>query len=119
MLETKKEFLKKRKNGLYEYEYVTTHSPGVPRKPTTPQNAAGIRREPPRSDPVANHACVPAKAAADPPDDPPAAVLCWWRKEAMGMGRGREREREKREQQRREKQEKRKGREGRRHKIEE
>jgi hypothetical protein len=40
------------------------------RNPTTPQNAAGIRSEPPRSDPVATHPIPAASDAAAPPDDP-------------------------------------------------
>ena len=40
-------------------------------KPTTPQNDAGIRIEPPPSDPVARGTMPAAIAAADPPDEPP------------------------------------------------
>ena len=40
--------------------------------PTTLQNDAGMRSEPPRSEPVASHAWPDASAAALPPDDPPA-----------------------------------------------
>jgi hypothetical protein len=39
--------------------------------PVTPQNAAGIRIEPPMSDPVASVVDPAARAAADPPLDPP------------------------------------------------
>ena len=46
----------------------------LPLKPTMPQKAAGMRSEPPKSDPVASQPCLAATAAADPPDDPPAAV---------------------------------------------
>ena len=45
--------------------------PGVGRMPTTPQKPAGVRRLPPRSDPVASHTSPAARAAADPPEDPP------------------------------------------------
>lgn len=34
-------------------------TPGDGRMPTTLQNAAGMRSEPPRSEPVASHACRP------------------------------------------------------------
>src|SRR5215213_6162532 len=39
--------------------------------PTTPQNAAGWRTEPPVSEPSAIGTIPDATAAADPPDDPP------------------------------------------------
>src|SRR5262249_8598653 len=45
--------------------------PGVGRMPTTPQKPAGVRRLPPRSDPVASHTSPAASAAAEPPDEPP------------------------------------------------
>jgi hypothetical protein len=41
-------------------------------KPTTPQQAAGIRIEPPESLPSAASASPSARAAAEPPLDPPA-----------------------------------------------
>jgi hypothetical protein len=47
-------------------------SPGVVRKPTTPQWAAGPRSEPPRSVPSAMGHMPVASAAADPPLEPPA-----------------------------------------------
>src|SRR5882672_8503011 len=47
-------------------------SPGVVRKPTTPQRAAGPRSEPPRSVPCAMGHMPVASAAADPPLEPPA-----------------------------------------------
>ena len=40
-------------------------------KPTTPQAAAGIRIEPPMSDPLASVAVPDASAAAEPPYEPP------------------------------------------------
>src|SRR4051795_591149 len=40
-------------------------------KPTTPLNAAGIRIEPPMSEPLASVAVPDASAAPEPPDDPP------------------------------------------------
>ena len=46
--------------------------PMVGRNPTTPQKLAGVRREPPKSEPVASQAIPVAKATADPPDEPPA-----------------------------------------------
>jgi hypothetical protein len=39
--------------------------------PTTPQNDAGWRTEPPVSDPSAIRTIPAATQAADPPDDPP------------------------------------------------
>ena len=45
--------------------------PGVVRKPTTPQNAAGVRSEPPRSEPWASGPMPVARATAAPPLDPP------------------------------------------------
>src|SRR5262245_6266083 len=49
--------------------------PGLGRRPTTPQNPAGVRRLPPRSDPVASHTWPEASAAAEPPDEPPQVRL--------------------------------------------
>ena len=46
-------------------------SPGEVRKPTTPQNAAGVRSEPPRSEPWASGAMPVASATAAPPLEPP------------------------------------------------
>ena len=43
--------------------------------PTTPQIAAGIRREPPVSEPVQIGNMSVASATADPPEDPPALRL--------------------------------------------
>ncbi len=40
-------------------------------KPTTPLKAAGMRIEPPMSEPLARVAVPLASAAPDPPDDPP------------------------------------------------
>ena len=42
--------------------------------PTTPQNAAGWRIEPPVSEPSENKTSPAATAAADPPDEPPGTV---------------------------------------------
>ncbi len=39
--------------------------------PTTPQNAAGLRTDPPVSEPRARSASPAATAAADPPEEPP------------------------------------------------
>src|SRR5207244_6544766 len=50
-------------------------------KPTTPQQAAGIRIEPPESLPSAASARPAASAAAEPPDEPPAI-----RPGAIGFG---------------------------------
>src|SRR2546421_108254 len=47
-------------------------SPYVGLKPTTPQQAAGMRIEPPESVPRAASTSPVASAAAEPPDDPPA-----------------------------------------------
>src|ERR1700733_11251420 len=41
------------------------------RKPTTLQNAAGLRRDPPVSEPEATGTIPQASATAAPPDDPP------------------------------------------------
>src|SRR5438477_3333625 len=49
----------------------TGTQPGVVRKPTTPQNAAGSRSEPPRSEPWARGAMPVARATAPPPVEPP------------------------------------------------
>src|SRR5579864_4611606 len=49
----------------------TLTRPNVGFNPTTPQNDAGIRIEPPVSVPVANGTIPAATAAADPPLDPP------------------------------------------------
>lgn len=46
--------------------------PGVGRSPKTPQNAAGVRIEPPRSLPSAKATIPDASAAAPPPVEPPA-----------------------------------------------
>ena len=45
--------------------------PGLGRRPTTPQKLAGVRSEPPRSEPVASQAWPAASAAAEPPEEPP------------------------------------------------
>ena len=47
-------------------------SPKVGLKPTMPQQAAGIRIEPPVSEPSAASARRAASAAAEPPLEPPA-----------------------------------------------
>src|SRR5512135_1585665 len=49
--------------------------PGVVRNPTTPQKAAGIRRDPPRSLPVANGPSPQARATAAPPLEPPQVCV--------------------------------------------
>ncbi len=48
----------------------TTPKPGL--KPTMPQQAAGMRIDPPVSVPRAPSASPSARAAAEPPLDPPA-----------------------------------------------
>jgi hypothetical protein len=48
----------------------------VPFIPTSPQNPAGMRIEPPPSPPVATGSSPRATTAADPPDDPPAVRPC-------------------------------------------
>jgi len=50
-------------------------SPGEGLKPTTPHKAAGMRNEPPVSEPVHKGSMSQARAAADPPDEPPALSL--------------------------------------------
>src|SRR5436190_15909508 len=45
--------------------------PYVGLTPTTPQNAAGCRTEPPVSEPSAMRTTPAATQPADPPDDPP------------------------------------------------
>src|SRR5260370_29366500 len=47
-------------------------SPGEGRKPTTPHFEAGMRSEPPVSEPVQTGSMSQASAAAAPPDEPPA-----------------------------------------------
>ena len=42
--------------------------------PDRPQQALGMRMEPPPSDPVASGTMPAASAAADPPDDPPGPL---------------------------------------------
>ena len=42
------------------------------RKPTIPQKLAGLRKEPPMSEPCANHAVPVASATAAPPEEPAA-----------------------------------------------
>src|SRR5215475_10365910 len=49
--------------------------PGEGRKPTTLQNAAGLRSEPPVSDPLATGTSPHANATAAPPDDPPHVLV--------------------------------------------
>src|SRR4051812_24011068 len=49
--------------------------PGEGRKPTTLQNAAGLRSEPPLSDPLATGTSPHASATAAPPDDPPQVFV--------------------------------------------
>src|ERR1700759_190614 len=49
----------------------TATMPGEGRKPTTPQNEAGVRREPPVSEPVQTGSMSVARATAEPPDEPP------------------------------------------------
>src|SRR5215467_4298157 len=51
-----------------------TH-PGDVRKPTTPQNDAGSRSDPPRSDPWASGPIPVASATAPPPVEPPHVRL--------------------------------------------
>src|SRR6516225_8571858 len=46
--------------------------PGEGRNPTTPQNAAGLRRDPPVSLPLQSGAIPVASAAAEPPEEPAA-----------------------------------------------
>ena len=47
-------------------------SPADGRKPTTPHFDAGMRSDPPVSDPVQTGSMSHASAAAEPPDEPPA-----------------------------------------------
>ena len=47
-------------------------NPGDGRKPTTPHSAAGMRSEPPVSEPVHSGSRSHASAAAEPPEEPPA-----------------------------------------------
>ena len=42
------------------------------RMPTTPQKAAGLRKEPPMSEPCASQAMPVASATAAPPEEPAA-----------------------------------------------
>ena len=48
--------------------------PGPGRSPTTPLNAAGVRKLPPRSLPVASQTDPLASAAAYPPEEPPTLI---------------------------------------------
>ena len=45
------------------------------RKPTTPQKAAGLRKDPPVSLPVHKGSMPVASATAEPPDEPAADFL--------------------------------------------
>ena len=45
--------------------------PGPGLNPTTEQKLAGVRRLPPRSEPVASHTWPLASATAEPPEEPP------------------------------------------------
>ncbi|MCY1384729.1 hypothetical protein D9M69_730220 [compost metagenome] len=54
----------------------TSPRPGL--RPTRPQAAAGIRTEPPPSDPGANGSSFAATAAALPPEEPPELRLSAW-----------------------------------------
>ena len=46
-------------------------TPGLGRRPTTPQKLAGMRKDPPRHEPLASQTSCAASAAAAPPEDPP------------------------------------------------
>ena len=46
--------------------------PGEGRIPTMPQKLAGLRSEPPRSEPCASQAVPVASATAEPPEEPAA-----------------------------------------------
>jgi hypothetical protein len=46
--------------------------PRLGRRPTTPQNDAGLRSEPPMSEPSASGTIPDARAHAAPPEEPPA-----------------------------------------------
>ena len=46
--------------------------PMLGRNPTMPQKLAGLRSEPPMSEPCASHAVPVASATAAPPDEPAA-----------------------------------------------
>ena len=50
-------------------------TPGDGLKPTTPQMDAGMRSDPPVSEPVHTGSMSHASAAAEPPDEPPAFRL--------------------------------------------
>ena len=49
--------------------------PNVGLRPTSPEKPAGIRIEPPPSEPVAKGNSPPATAAAVPPDEPPGVAV--------------------------------------------
>src|SRR5258708_34541525 len=49
-------------------------TPALGRKPTTEQKLAGIRRLPPRSEPLASQTSPVASATAEPPDEPPQVI---------------------------------------------
>ena len=50
-------------------------APATACRPTTEQNDAGVRRLPPRSEPVASQTCPVASATAEPPEEPPHVRL--------------------------------------------
>ena len=53
----------------------TATMPGEGRKPTTPHMAAGMRSEPPVSEPVQTGSMSVASATAEPPDEPPGLSM--------------------------------------------
>src|ERR1700685_283184 len=53
----------------------TATMPGEGRKPTTPQNEAGLRKDPPVSEPVQTGSMSGASATAEPPDEPPGLSI--------------------------------------------
>src|SRR5258707_12597290 len=53
----------------------TATMPGDGRNPTMPQYAAGLRRDPPVSEPVQTGSRSVARLAAEPPDEPPAVSV--------------------------------------------
>ena len=54
------------------FEWPRGQRPGLGRNPTTELKAPGMRKEPPKSLPVASQHCPVARLTAAPPDDPPA-----------------------------------------------
>jgi len=59
---------------VFHVKTLAATRPGDGRNPTTPQKLAGLRKEPPRSEPCATQAMPVASATAAPPEEPAADI---------------------------------------------